>query len=140
MGPRFYKGFCFFSLLFCFFPLPNYAGSPTVRNLTGEWGGDHIRLAVKETSTTVEFDCAFGMIDEALLPDGDGRFEAQGVYMFERGGPGRKGDPPPQRHPAQYRGWTDGREMRLTVILSDGREIGTFSLHKGRRPNLDKCL
>ncbi len=107
---------------------------------TGVWGGAHIRLVVKETSAALEFDCAFGEIGEPLHPDTDGNFEARGVYMFERGGPGREVEPPLRRYPALYRGWTNGKEMRLTVVLLDrGREVGTFSLGLGRRPVLDKC-
>jgi hypothetical protein len=106
----------------------------------GVWGGAHIQLVVKEASAALEFDCAFGEIDEPLHPDMDGNFEVRGVYMFERGGPGREVEPPLRRYPALYRGWTNGKEMRLTVTLLDrGREVGTFSLGLGRRPFLDKC-
>ena len=117
-----------------------YAGSGATSKLIGAWGGEQIRLVVKETSAALEFDCAFGEIEEPIRPDKDGNFEARGVYMPERGGPGREVEPPLRRYPALYRGWTDGKGMQLTVILLDrGREVGNFSLGFGRRPVLNKC-
>jgi hypothetical protein len=108
---------------------------------TGSWGGAHIRLQVTEAGATIEYDCAFGTIDEPLRTDQDGHFEARGTHVFEHGGPYRLGEPPLTRHAALYRGWTDGRTMRLTVSLSDtGEEVGTFSVGLGRPPLLDKCL
>jgi hypothetical protein len=76
-----------------------------------------------------------------LIPDKNGNFKAHGTHVFERGGPGRSVEPPPKRHPAFYRGWTNGREMRITVILLDTkREFGSFALSAGRRPVLERCL
>lgn len=89
---------------------------------------------------TVEYDCARGTIDTPLLVDKDGNFEALGMHVFERGGPARLGEPQPEQHPALYRGWTDGSQMRLTVSLKDtGKDVGTFSLGLGRPPMIEKC-
>lgn len=108
---------------------------------TGSWGGEHIRLDVTETRAIVEYDCAVGTIDEPLLLDKEGRFEAHGTHAFARGGPGRPNEPPLKRHPVLYRGWTDGVEMRLSVTLLDtGHDVGTFSLGLGRRAILERCL
>ena len=108
---------------------------------TGSWGGEHIRLVVTGTGATLEYDCAFGRIDEPLLTDKNGNFEARGIHVFERGGPLEIGEPPPKRLPALYRGWTDGSEMSLTVILLEtGKDVGTFKLALGRPPQLEKCL
>jgi hypothetical protein len=108
---------------------------------TGVWGGEHIRLVVTETGATVEYDCDVGRIDGPLLRNQEGDFEARGVHVFGRGGPGRLGDPAPTQDPAQYQGWTDGSHMRLIVTLSaSGKQVGTFSLELGRQPLLEKCL
>ena len=134
------KSCLLFALILCgCFRMAASADSMAPGDLRGEWGGEHMRLTVKEASSSAEFDCAFGEIDEPIHPDKDGNFEVHGVYMFERGGPGRPVEPPPVRHPALYRGWTDGKEMRITVKLDDGREMGTFSLALGRRASLNKC-
>jgi len=42
--------------------------------------------------------------------------------------------------PATYRGWTDGKEMLLTVTVNgQAEEPGTFSLALDRAPKLDRC-
>ena len=108
---------------------------------TGSWGGGHIRLDVTKTGANAEYDCAFGTIDEPLLLEKDGTFEAHGIYGYERGGPIQIGEPPPERHPALYSGWTDGSEMRLTVtLLETGEVVGNFSLGLWRPPVIEKCL
>lgn len=109
--------------------------------LGGAWGGQHIRLEVTDKGARAEFDCAAGVIEEPIAPDREGNFEQRGIYVYERGGPRHPADPPPKRHPAVYRGWTDGAEMRLTVSLTEGnKEIGTFTLGRGREAVLEKCL
>lgn len=121
--------------------LPAYANSLGKSLPNSVWGGEHIKLVITSTGATLEYDCANGTIDEPLRPDKDGNFKAPGTHVFERGGPGRPVEPPPKRHPAFYRGWTNGIEMRITVILLDTkREFGSFKLGKGRRPVLEKCL
>ncbi len=109
--------------------------------LLGTWGGEHVRLLVKERGATIEYDCAAGTIDEPLNPDTEGRFEVRGTHVFEQGGPRRTGEPQPRLRPALYQGWTDGARMRLTVSLPDtSRDVGTFSLGLGQRATLEKCL
>lgn len=118
-----------------------YADSAATPDLIGEWGGEHIQMTVTKLGATVDFDCALGAIDEPLLPDKDGNFEVRGTYALLRGGPVRPDEPPPKKQAALYRGWTNGKEMRLTVTLVDtGREVGTFSLGLGGRPLLERCL
>ena len=121
--------------------MPIHADAVGVPVPTGSWGGEHIQLVVTEAGAKVEYDCAFGRIDEPLLRDKEGNFEARGVHAFERGGPRQLGEPAPEPHPARYEGWTDGRQMRLTVTLPDkGKVVGSFSLGLGRQPLLEKCL
>jgi hypothetical protein len=108
----------------------------------GEWGGPHVRMTTTDTGASLEFDCAFGRIETPLRPDPDGTFDVAGVVMHEVGGPVAPDTPPPPPKPARYAGWTDGKEMRLTVTVTGdgGWELGTFSLGYGRRATLDKCL
>jgi len=40
----------------------------------GTWGGTHVSLTVGESSATIEYDCAHGLIDGPLLTDRRGRF------------------------------------------------------------------
>jgi hypothetical protein len=113
-----------------------------LRSITlGPWGGEHIKMIVTAGGAKIEYDCARGTIDEPLMVGNNGKFEANGSHVFERGGPISLGEPPPDRHPAQFHGWTDGRQMRLTVRLLDTDEsVGTFTLGLGHSPLLDKCL
>jgi hypothetical protein len=121
---------------------PVWSGSSASPRVTGAWGGDHITLVVTEEGGRAEFDCALGTIAEPLRQDEGGNFQVRGTYALETGGPGQTGDVAiPRPEEALYRGWTDGQWMRLTVILPAGeRQIGHFSLVRGRRAVLEKCL
>jgi len=108
----------------------------------GSWGGAHIAMEVSASGASLEFDCAYGRIDEPLQSDSDGRFEVRGVLMFEAGGPVASNQPPPKPHPALYRGRVEGEQMTLTVILDawGTKPFGTFELRFNYRPELEKCL
>jgi hypothetical protein len=122
------------------FLMPIPTGSIDSGDLVGSWGGEHIRLTVTEQGGELEYDCAFGTIAEPLRPDKDGNFDVRGFHTFETGGPVGPEDPKPKGRPARFQGWTDDKDMRLTVYLTDtGYVIGTFSLGLGRKAILEKC-
>jgi hypothetical protein len=107
----------------------------------GVWGGNGIKMTVTATGATLEFDCDAGAINEPLLFAHVGTFTASGTYSFGRGGPRQPGDPPTPRHPARYEGNIDGRQMQLSIFLSDlSRNMGAFMLELGRQPALERCL
>jgi len=109
-------------------------------DLNGKWGGKHIGIVVSDSSATLEYDCAHGTIDEPIIPDAEGKFEASGVHVFEHGGPIRI-DEIPDEHPALYKGHIVGNEMTLILVLTDtDTEIDTFSLSRGVEPLIYKCL
>jgi hypothetical protein len=109
-------------------------------DLTGKWGGKHIGILVSDSSTTLEYDCAHGTIDEAIITDDEGKFEVSGIHVFEHGGAIRN-DEAPDEHPALYKGHIVGNEMTLILVLTDtNTEIGTFSLTRGVDPLIHKCL
>lgn len=106
----------------------------------GIWGGEHVSLLVTERGGSLEYDCAHGKIDQALVADGAGRFDLRGTHTREHGGPIRE-DEEADTHPARYSGTTDGRTMTLTVTLLDsGEEVGTFKLTRGQAGRILKCL
>jgi hypothetical protein len=106
---------------------------------TGAWGGEHISLEVTDGGATAEFDCGRAVIPHALKLDRRGRFDVGGTYHEERGGPVRQGAQD-AAHPARFAGRVRGGEMRLTVTLTDEKEIiGSFTLVHGREPSLVKC-
>ena len=106
----------------------------------GEWGGDHVGLALDAAHGTLEFDCAHGTMQAPIPVDREGAFNVTGIFVREHGGPIRDGEPADQ-HPAVYSGTTDGKRMTLTVALSDdSQQIGTFELALGGRSSVVKCL
>lgn len=111
--------------------------SDTIPN--GTWGGDHIRIDVADGSATIDYDCANGTIEGPLNIKSNGKFDLRGVHNKEHGGPIRS-DEPANSHPARYEGWTDGKTMKLKVVLPDSNEeIGTFTLVRGKIGRVFKC-
>jgi hypothetical protein len=105
----------------------------------GLWGGQHVRLEVSADGAEIEFDCAHGRINGRLRPGADGRFDAAGTFVAERGGPVREGAAE-KGQPARYTGRVKGKTMTLNVHLTDSNaDAGTFTLTHGREPELTKC-
>jgi hypothetical protein len=120
-------------------PQSSARGRKRHRLAQGTWGGPHIRLAVGDSSATVEYDCAHGQIDGPLVIDSRGRFSLKGTHSPEHGGPVRDNEQSAGQ-PARYTGWTDGKKMTLTVTLGRKETIGTFNLTLGGSGRLFKCL
>ena len=119
------------------------AGSPTGPIgpvLPGVWGGDHVTLTIADGGSQLEFDCAHGSIPGPLITDSRRQFEVPGIFVRERGGPIREGDPL-DAYPATYAGAVTARSMQLTVRLTQtGDLIGTFTLTRGVPGRVLKCL
>lgn len=106
----------------------------------GVWGGQGIRLVVGPSGASVEYDCATGLISQALVLDGAGSFQADGSHTFQPGGPVQPGAPAPAAQPARYSGSVQGSQMQLAVVLTrTGTTLGPFSLGLGQQPLLDRC-
>jgi hypothetical protein len=115
------------------------SGPSANRLPTGTWGGLHVALAVSEAGAHLDFDCASGEISEPLTVDGDGKLAADGVYIRERPGPQRVGDEPPKT-PARFTGKIDGDTLTFEVTLTESKQsVGTFSVTRGREPQVFKC-
>jgi hypothetical protein len=108
-------------------------------HLSGQWGGPHVGVTFEGGIARVEYDCASGTIDEAILPGPDGRFAAKGTHVPGKGGPVRVGEIFTS-HRAEYRGTVTGDAMELTAVLEDGTVIGPYTLTKGAEPQLTRCL
>ena len=127
-------------ILFFLISFGGCAGSNCQTDLIGVWGGDHIGMVISDSSATIDYDCAHGTIDEAIIIDENGEFEVVGVHVFEHGGPIRI-DETPDEHPALYQGSIEGEVMTLKVTITDtDQEFGTFTLNLGANPNVYKCL
>jgi len=103
------------------------------------WGGEHIGLDLTADGGRLEFDCAHGEMGEKLVPDARGRFKIPGSYVPERGGPVREPGHGEGIN-VYYIGQISGDVMKLTIRRRDNnRLIGSFTLHRGREPEIVKC-
>jgi hypothetical protein len=106
---------------------------PPSQTLTGNWGGDHVGLAIGRGGATLTYDCAHGTIDQLFVVDGYGRFDLRGTHTPEN-------TTPPVLHPARYTGTTNGLTMTLEVTMTDtGKSAGSFALTAGAPPRLTRC-
>ena len=107
----------------------------------GMWGGNHVRLDVRENGAEVEYDCGRGEISVALTLSKDRRFDVRGTFTREGPGPIRVGRRPTSR-PARYEGQIKDATLTLKVTLTDtdpSQDIGTFTLTRGSEGRLWKC-
>ena len=117
---------------------------PLVQSATvvplGPWGGRGISLDVAANGVRIEYDCANGDITGRIATDREGRCDARGTFVRERGGPQREGDEA-RAQPARYAGLIDGSSMTLTVVLTDTNEtVGRFALTHREQGVVRKCL
>jgi len=122
-------------------PPPNPTPAPTPssgrRLEAGSWGGQHVGMEITENGARLEYDCAHGTIDEPIVLDADGRFEAGGTQSRERPGPTRQGEKD-NSVPASYTGTVNGDQLTLRVSVG-GQAAAAFTLIRGRAPRLIKC-
>jgi hypothetical protein len=97
-------------------------------------------MRVTAAGASLEYDCADGVIDEPLRPDGEGRFTATGFHTPGHGGPMREGEILPAFR-ARYDGRVIGEQMTLRVTMTEtGVELGSFDLRRGSSGLLVRCL
>ena len=116
----------------------SFAARATKRLADGEWGGQHIQFRISNGSAHIEYDCATGKIAGPLRTNSQGRFSWDGVFTREGPGPIRL-DRGPRSSPATYSGSITGDTMSLTVKLSDGTELDSFTLKRGAPGRVWKC-
>ena len=119
------------------------SNTPALKNAdrlaAGVWGGQHIRIDVTDDGARVDFDCAHSTIDQPILLDNQGRFNAKGNFTRERGGPNREGETA-DSNPVRYAGQVEGETMTLTVTFDKtGESIGDFTLTRGNQGRVMKC-
>lgn len=107
--------------------------------IEGLWGAEHIELIAESDQVLIEYDCARGTINSALIPDSGGQFDILGNFT-PGSGPVNLNAPPDVR-PARYQGRVLGNRLELTVTLTDtGDDIGPFVLVRGEPGYFYKCL
>ena len=105
--------------------------------LTGQWGGQGIDMLVEGGLAQVQFDCAAGTIDANMAATG--AFSAPGTYRPGQGGPVRVGQIFISKR-AVYSGTVTEDQMTLAVRVEDGTNVGPFSLTRGARGQIRRCL
>jgi len=108
-------------------------------NRMGDWGGPHAGVTLEGGLGQVQFDCASGTIDKAIIPGPDGRFSVSGMYMEGQGGPIRVGQIFKSQR-ATYSGEIVAQQMTLRVAREDGTVLGPFTLTENAQPQLTRCL
>ena len=103
-----------------------------------KWGGDHVRLVMKQGGADLEFDCAHGEITVPVKPDAQGHFDLQGTFQRE-GGPVRA-DGPKEGQPVKYVGQMSNNTITFQIHLTSPDETTeTFTLTRGSEGRLRKC-
>ncbi len=106
--------------------------------LLGSWGGEHVALTLSPSGGGIEYDCADGTLDAAIMPDAAGNFRVPGRHVRGHGGPEQVGEQLPSEV-ALYEGSVAGDRMVLRVRL-DADTLGPFTLRRGADARLLKCL
>jgi hypothetical protein len=108
--------------------------------IEGLWGAEHLELIADNEGALLEYDCAVGTIDSALILDANGEFDLIGTHT-PGGGPVNLNEPPPNARPARFQGRIQGKRLELTITLTDtGDVMGPFLLVRGESGLLYKCL
>jgi hypothetical protein len=116
----------------------NAPPAKTQKELSGRWGGQGISFETGDSGAKIEFDCAHGTIDQKIVPDSEGKFEVQGLFVRERPGPTRQDEP--KGEPVIYSGSIEATTMTLTITFYKTNEaLGTYKLIQGQRGRLRKC-
>ena len=119
---------------------PADAAPATARLADSAWAGDQLQLVVHGQGAHLETGCASGDIEGPLMVAADGRFTARGTFQLQRGGPQRADSQPALRPAARYTGEVKEGVMRLEILPDGAASPEVFTLHKGARIKLIRCL
>lgn len=105
---------------------------------TGAWGGQDIRLEVKDSGADMQFACATASIDEPVTLNSEGGFDVKGKFIAQRPGPTRVGEN--NSVAARFVGRLKDQELTLTISNLETKEaIGTFTLTHGGAGRVKRC-
>lgn len=106
--------------------------------LTGQFGGDDVRLTLDAAGGRVETGCAAGLLDGPIHTDAQGQFTARGSFEAYQPGP-QRADVAPGARQARYSGVVRGSDVELTIAVA-GKPPLAFRLTRDRRTKLIRCL
>ena len=116
-------------------PCPERKPTEVLDRLTGTWGGENAALIADDTSAHVHIGCTYGNVSQQIVPDDQGRFDVPGVQNITAH-PVDLG----VLHPARFTGRIIGRQMELTVRLTDTTvTLGPVLLVYSKEPRMGPC-
>lgn len=115
------------------------AASEPSQSLNGEWGGPQVRLIVTDDGSKLELGCAAASLDAPLRPDASGNFATTGKYEAFTGGPALA-DASPATNLAHFTGHVEGTTMHLSVHQAGAKIADKYTLERGRRVKLIRCV
>ena len=115
------------------------ASPPTSAPLIGEWGGPQVRLSLTAVGGKMEFDCASATIDAPIRPDPNGKFSAPGRHEAFTAGP-TPADVAPPTTAAHFEGHVEGDTMHLTIHRKSETAAQEYTLQRGRRVKIIRCM
>ncbi len=128
------------SLLLCLPLLASCASLPAAGvPVTGEWGGQQVRLSLTSAGGTLEYDCAAVTMTGPLMVHRDGNFTTEGTHSPGSGGPGIEGRAVPS-YRVHYSGNVRGNTITLQGRVENGVLLGPFELRRGAEPMIFRCL
>ena len=117
--------------------LPGSMSAQSPVSILGVWGGEHARMTIESEGAMIQFDCGEGSINTGIVPDAEGRFQAEGTFT-SGGGPDPVAGRP--RQAAVYSGTISGSTMELTgTVMDTAQSLGTFSLTLSDNGRLVPC-
>ena len=106
-------------------------------SLVGVWGGEGIRMTIKPEGAVILYNCGEARIEEAIVPDAEGLFQAEGTFT-RGGGPDSVAGRPHEA--ALYRGTIRGGSMELTeTVIGSAQPPRSFNLAVGDNGRLVLC-
>jgi hypothetical protein len=119
-------------------PASGAAAKPKM--LSGTWGGDRMIITMSANGGDIQMDCAGGTIKGKIIPDAKGRFTARGTFDQYSGGPTLAKDFAARGKPAIFRGQMLGDTIKLEITQNGVTQPVSYTLRKGERPLLVRCL
>lgn len=133
---KFYRAFVFLGVMTV--STAGVCADTSAKPLEGVWGGDRLQLVVDAKGGRVELDCASGAFAGPIMLSAAGTFTVVGTFDEHQPGPQRADESPAS--PARFSGDVGGDEMRLSIAPHGPHQTQVFSLRKGVRVKLIRCL
>lgn len=113
--------------------------NPPTASLGGDWAGDRMQLTFTPEGARVEMDCASGAIKGPIALDRNGKFAAKGHFERYQSGP-QRADNFQKPSEARFSGKITGDMMKLSILDKGAHVPHAYTLRKGARLKLIRCL